>query len=119
MRLALLLLTLVMIESAEGLKNARDILGVDGVDGVFVGPADLNISLGHSPDAPSIAQETSSAIESILDIARKAGKVAGIHAFSLDEAKARAAQGFTFMTVMADTRMIRAGATQVITALRK
>ena len=113
------LMTLVMIESAEGIENAREILAVDGVDGCFVGPADLNISLGHSPDTPAIDSQTSDAIESILAIARGAGKIAGIHAFSLDEAKARAAQGFTFMTVMADTRMIRAGATQVVSALRK
>ena len=113
------LLTLVMIESAEGLKNAKEILAVDGVDGCFVGPADLNISLGHSPDAPAIAQQTSDAIASILAVVRDAGKIAGVHAFSLEEAKARAAQGFTFMTVMADTRMIRAGATQVLAALRK
>jgi 4-hydroxy-2-oxoheptanedioate aldolase len=112
------LLTLVMIESAEGLRNAREILGVDGVDGVFVGPADLNISLGHSPDTPAIDKETGEAIAAILAIVRDAGKIAGIHAFSLEDAKARAAQGFTFMTVMADTRMIRAGATQAISALR-
>ena len=50
------LLTLVMIESAEGLDNAREILAVDGVDGCFVGPADLNISLGYSPEHPELAQ---------------------------------------------------------------
>ena len=112
------LLTLVMIESAEGLRNAREILAVDGVDGCFIGPADLNISLGHSPDQPAIAQETSDAIEAILALTRSAGKIAGIHAFSVDDAKTRAQQGFTLMTVMADTRLIRAGATQVISALR-
>ena len=112
------LLTLVMIETAEGLANVRDILSVDGVDGVFVGPADLNISLGHSPEAPSIAQATEQAIATILAATRDAGRIPGVHAFSLDDAKHRAAQGFRFMTVLADTRMIRAGATQVLSALR-
>ena len=112
------LLTLVMIESAEGLANAREILEVPGVDGCFIGPADLNISLGHSPDTPAVAQQTEDAITTILATAQRAGKIAGVHAFSLVEAKRRIAQGFRFLTVMADTRMIRAGATEVLTALR-
>ena len=112
------LLTLVMIESAEGLRNARDIVAVDGVDGCFVGPADLNISLGNSPDHPELAAATDEGIGTILADARAAGKIAGVHAFSLDDAKRRVAQGFRFVTVMAETRMIRAGATQVLAALK-
>ncbi len=112
------LLTLVMIESAQGLDNAREILAVEGVDGCFVGPADLNISLGHSPEHPELAKATEAGIGTILSTARDAGKIAGVHAFSLDDAKRRIAQGFCFVTVMAETRMIRAGATQVLAALR-
>jgi 4-hydroxy-2-oxoheptanedioate aldolase len=113
------LLTLVMLESAQALANAQAILAVDGIDGCFVGPADLNISLGHSPDAlPSIHQQTEDAIQVIADTARKANKIAGVHAFSLDDAKKRIKQGFRFLTVMAETRMIRSGATQVLTELR-
>lgn len=113
------LLTLVMLESAQALANARDILAVDGVDGCFVGPADLNISLGHSPDKlPALARETEDGIAAIAAATHAAGKIAGVHAFSLDDAKRRIAQGFRFVTVMAETRMIRAGATEVLTALR-
>jgi 4-hydroxy-2-oxoheptanedioate aldolase len=113
------LLTLVMLESAEGLANARQILGVDGVDGCFIGPADLNISLGFSPDRlPELAAPTETAIATMAAAARDAGKIAGVHAFSLDDAKRRIAQGFCFVTVMAETRMIRAGATDVLNALR-
>ena len=49
---------------------------------------------------------------------RPTGKIAGIHAFSIDDAQKRIAQGYRFMTVMAETRMIRAGATAVLQALR-
>ncbi|MFO1324005.1 MAG: aldolase/citrate lyase family protein [Burkholderiales bacterium] len=113
------LLTLVMLESAQGLANAREILAVDGVDGCFVGPADLNISLGHSPDRlPALAQQTEDGIATIAAAARAAGRIAGVHAFSLDDAKRRIAQGFRFVTVMAETRMIRAGATEALAALR-
>jgi 4-hydroxy-2-oxoheptanedioate aldolase len=113
------LLTLVMIESARALANAREILAVDGVDGCFVGPADLGISLGHSPDTlPQMHADVDAAIAAIAEAARATGKIAGVHAFSTDDARKRIAQGYRFMTVMADTRMIRAGATEVLGALR-
>lgn len=113
------LLTLVMLESAQALANAREILAVDGVDGCFVGPADLNISLGHSPDTlPQVSAETEAGIAAIAAATRDAGKIAGIHAFSVDDAKRRIAQGFRFLTVMAETRLIRAGATAALQALR-
>ena len=112
------LLTLPMIETAEGLANADAILAVDGVDGCFVGPSDLSISLGYAPDLPKLPDETEAAIAAIADAARAARKFAGIHAFNVDEAKRRIAQGFRFITVMAETRLIRAGATQALSALR-
>lgn len=110
------LLVLPMIESIEGLSNAREILSVDGVTGCFVGPTDLNIALGHG--AGSFAEETEAGIASILSIAHELGKVAGIHASSVAEAKLRREQGFTFMTVAADTRLVRAASEQNLKELR-
>jgi 4-hydroxy-2-oxoheptanedioate aldolase len=113
------LLVLLMIESAEGLRNAREILAVPGVDGCFVGPADLNITLGFSPEVAELGPPTEAGIATILKIAQEAGKVAGIHAVSVDDAKRRIAQGFRFVTVMADLRILRAGATTALAALRQ
>ena len=113
------LLTLPMIESAEGLRNAREILAVDGVDGCFVGPADLNITLGFSPEAPDLGAETEAGIATILQITRESGKIAGVHATSVDDAKRRVEQGFRFVTVMADLRILRAGAVAALTAIRQ
>lgn len=113
------ILTLVMIESAEALRNAHEILTVPGVDGCFVGPADLNISLGFSPDLPEIASDTEEAVASIGRIARAEGRIAGAHAFSVGDARRRIDQGFRFLTVMADTRLIRAGASQALGELRR
>lgn len=113
------LITLVMLESAEALANAREILAVDGVDGCFVGPADLGISLGYSPDTlPNLADATETAVAAIAAAAKAAGKIAGAHAFSVDDARKRMGQGYRFLTVMAETRLIRAGATAALGALR-
>jgi 4-hydroxy-2-oxoheptanedioate aldolase len=112
------LLTLVMLETAEGLRNAREILEVPGIDGCFIGPADLNISLGHSPDDPKLARETEDAITLICEVARAAGKIAGGHTFSMEDAKARITQGFRFVSVMAEIRMLRASVAQVLSVLK-
>lgn len=112
------LMALVMIESAEGLNNVEAIMSVDGVDGCFVGPMDLGISLGYSPDLPALDPAVEAAIARILAATQAAGKFCGIHTTSVDDAKRRVAQGFRLVSVMADTRMMKAGAQQTLAALR-
>jgi 4-hydroxy-2-oxoheptanedioate aldolase len=112
------LLVLPMLESAQALGNAAEILGVDGVDGCFIGPADLNITLGHSPEDPQLGPQTEEGIATILRVTQAAGKIAGMHTTSVDDARRRVAQGFRFITLMADLRMLRSCATAAIAALR-
>jgi len=113
------LLVLPMIESAQGFGNAREILAVDGIDGAFVGPADLGITLGESPeDLAKLLKRVDQPVGQIAEIAHSLGKIAGVHAFDVDDAKRRLAQGYTFVTVMADMRLVRAGASAALTALR-
>lgn len=70
-------LLLPMVETAEGLEHAAEILAVDGVDGVFVGPYDLSVSSGFpSPSSP----ETISALREVIRLARKADKIVGFMA---------------------------------------
>lgn len=112
------LMTLVMIESAEALNNVEEIMAVDGVDGCFVGPADLGISLGYSPELPVADPAVDDAIARILSATQATGKFAGIHTTSAEDARRRVAQGFRLVSVMADTRMMKAGAQQTLAALR-
>lgn len=113
------LVVLVMLESKEALGNAAGILAVDGIDGCFTGPADLNITLGHSPDTlPQLGEDTEAGVAAIAAAAKAAGKLAGVHCFSNDDAKKRIAQGYRILTVMAETRLVRAGATESLKALR-
>lgn len=69
-------LLLPMVETAEGLRTAAEIVAVDGVDGVFVGPYDLSMSLGCRPGEPPVM----TAIQSVVDTARSAGKLVGMFA---------------------------------------
>lgn len=76
---------LVQIETQEGLDNLEAIAAVDGVDGIFIGPADLSASLGHLGDMkhPNVQNVIEDAIRRI----RACGKAPGILTF--DEALAR------------------------------
>ncbi|WP_313512549.1 4-hydroxy-2-oxoheptanedioate aldolase [Pseudomonas sp.] len=98
---------LVQIENREGLANLDQIAAVEGVDGVFIGPADLSASMGHrgNPGHPEVQQEIERAIARI----RAAGKAAGI--LSADEKLARRyiELGATFVAVGVDTTVLMRG----------
>lgn len=76
---------LVQVETASALAQLDDIAAVDGVDGVFIGPADLSASMGHlgNPGHPDVRQAIDAAMARIL----AAGKAPGI--LAVDEALAR------------------------------
>jgi 4-hydroxy-2-oxoheptanedioate aldolase len=98
---------LVQIENLAGLANLDQIVAVDGVDGVFIGPADLSASMGHrgNPGHPEVA----AAIEDAILRIRRAGKAAGI--LSADQTLARRAieLGANFVAVGVDTTVLMKG----------
>jgi 4-hydroxy-2-oxoheptanedioate aldolase len=92
---------LVQVETREALRNLDAIAATEGVDGVFIGPADLSASLGHvgDPGHPEVQAAIADAIARI----RAAGKAAGI--LTPNEALARQylAMGCSFVAVGLDT----------------
>lgn len=95
---------LVQVENRKGLDNLDEILKVDGIDGIFIGPADLAASLGHlgKPSHPDVA----AAIESALKRIRQAGKAAGILSVDPKLARDYQAQGALFIAVGVDTVLL-------------
>ncbi|TLG89246.1 4-hydroxy-2-oxoheptanedioate aldolase [Pseudomonas edaphica] len=98
---------LVQIESLEGLANLDAIAAVDGVDGVFIGPADLSASMGHRGNPGHV--DVQAAIEDAIKRIVQAGKAAGI--LSADEGLARRyiELGATFVAVGVDTTVLMRG----------
>ena len=98
---------LVQIENLEGLAKLDEIVAVEGVDGVFIGPADLSASMGHrgNPGHP----EVQAAIEDAIVRIGKAGKAAGI--LSADQSLARRylELGAKFVAVGVDTTVLMRG----------
>ncbi len=90
-----------MIETVEALECIDDIVAVEGIDAVYVGPADLSISLGLPPGENDDKAAYREALETIVKSCRDAGVVAGIHA-SAARAPLRLEQGFRMVTIAID-----------------
>jgi 4-hydroxy-2-oxoheptanedioate aldolase len=101
-----------MIETASALTNLSDICAVDGLAGIYVGPADLAISMGHAPVGSTRNPEVLDAIAQIHRVATEAGLVTGIHASEGKTGHAMAQLGFTVVTLAAESAALRRGATE-------
>ena len=102
----------VQIETRAGLDNLDAIAATDGVDGVFLGPADLAAALGHlgQPKHP----EVRAAIEAALPRIRAAGKAAGVYCAEPQLAAAYEALGASFFLIAADAILLRTAATAAL-----
>ena len=98
---------LLQVENRAGMDALDEILAVDGVDGVFIGPADLSADMGYrgKPETPEVVAAISDAIQRI----RASGKAAGI--LATDEAQARRwlALGANFVAVGIDVLVLANG----------
>ncbi|RDU98883.1 4-hydroxy-2-oxoheptanedioate aldolase [Trinickia dinghuensis] len=105
------LCVLVQVETVKGLANLRSIADVDGVDGVFFGPADLSASMGllGKPGAPEVRE----AIRKGIQIVRQRGKAAGVLAADREFAQEYIEAGATFVAVGTDTGLLSAAASQL------
>lgn len=112
------IVTFAMIETAQALDNLDDILSVEGLDAVYIGPGDLSLSLGCKPSFDDVEPKAAEAIDHILARAKAHGVVAGIHNGSPEAALKRIEKGFQFVTISSDARLMAAGAQQVLGALR-
>ena len=111
-------LCIVMVETAEAVDRADEICATPGVDGVYVGPADLGVSLGLPADRWFVDDRHTGAIARVLAACGRAGIPAGIHTSGPAMAKGFEADGFRILTVFQDTTALRAGAAAALSAMR-
>jgi len=83
-----------MIETAEAIMNLEDILNVEGLDGVFVGPSDLSVSLGVRPIANLQHPDMVYATKKVLEECKSRGKVAMIMTGNKEMAQQKLAEGW-------------------------
>ena len=99
---------LVQVETKGALDQLEDICAVDGVDGVFIGPADLHASMGYTGEInnPTVVP----IIEEAMRRIRKCGKAPGVLAFAEPDIRRYIAAGSLFTAVGGDTGILARGA---------
>jgi len=110
------ILGIVQIESVGALREADEIAAIDGVDVLFVGPADLTHSLGvpgRFDDATYLA-----ALRTVVDACAAHGKAAGILVYDLGVVPGLLELGYRFVGIGADGALIASGARAALAAVR-
>jgi 4-hydroxy-2-oxoheptanedioate aldolase len=107
---------LVQVESRRGLDQLEAIAGVEGVDGVFFGPADLAASLGHlgQQEHPEVV----ATVEAGIALVTQLGKCAGVNAFPEEMARRYLRAGCRFVLVGADVTLLARGAERLAATYR-
>jgi 4-hydroxy-2-oxoheptanedioate aldolase len=113
-----LTLTFAMIETRRALDHLDAILATPGIDGVFVGPFDLSITLADGKSVDPDSKDVDAALNKILKAADRADKIAGVYCHTAKRARALAKRGFRFITAGSDTSFLRAGVAAVIEELK-
>lgn len=103
-------LCFVMVETREGLKNIEEIASTPGLDGIYIGPADLALGMGLAPDLDKTEPEHAAAIEAILKACQRNRIVAGIQCSSGKSGKGYAERGFGLVTIAKDSSLLQAAA---------
>jgi 4-hydroxy-2-oxoheptanedioate aldolase len=108
---------ILQTESPRGVDNAEAIYSLPGVDAIFVGPNDLTAQM-RGPDGidPSPA-EHEAMLQRVLAAGKKTGTPVGLHVQSVEEVKKRIAEGWQFIALGSDARMMLNGATQFVSGL--
>lgn len=107
----------VQVETVAGMEQLSDIADVDGVDAVFIGPADLAASMGRlgQPEHPEVVDAIEGALATIVGH----GKAAGVNAFNETIARRYVAAGASFVLVGADVGLLARGAEQLVDRYRE
>jgi len=113
------ILKIAMIETKEALNELDKIMKTPGLDGVYIGPADLSLAIGEKPgfDKPE-GHPTYEQILNILNYAKKNNLVAGIHNASPEYAKKMINIGFQIVTVGSDKIFMSDGAQSIVNRIK-
>ncbi|MCF1503273.1 aldolase/citrate lyase family protein [Afifella sp. H1R] len=107
-------LSFAMIETRKAFDRLNDILDVDGIDGVFVGPADFSIAWSEGAKVDPRLEEMMPAIEAIAAAADRSGKLAAIYAADPGLAGRYRQMGYRLVATASDTESLVLGAATLL-----
>jgi 4-hydroxy-2-oxoheptanedioate aldolase len=111
------ILVVLQCEHIQAVNDADAIFSVPGIDAIFVGPNDLAASMRDKDGKPPSAEETSRVMKRILQTCRKHHVAAGLHCFSPEEALERIAEGWQFVAINSELKMMLNGVNDTIRKL--
>jgi 4-hydroxy-2-oxoheptanedioate aldolase len=112
------ILLFAMVETRQAVSNLEEILSVKGINGVYVGPSDLSLSMGKPPTLDPTDKEVLTAIDIIVKTTRKWGHIAGVHTDSPATAIKRYEAGFQMCTILNDVRLLAVAAANAVNEVR-
>jgi len=110
-------LVVLQTESPEGVDNAPEIYSLPGVDAIFVGPNDLFWQMKPQDGSDPTPEEFEAILQRVLTAGKNAGTPVGLHTASVAEARMRVDQGWQFVAVQSELKMMVEKATETVKAL--
>lgn len=112
------IVALAMVETQQALDNLEEVLQTPGLDGVFVGPGDLRLSLTGQAGMDLTDPTLLSALEQIATVTQENNRVAGIWVPDVVTGQKMRGMGYQFITISTDTRLLSAAAQDVVNKFR-
>ncbi len=111
------IVVVLQCEHRDAVENADTIFSVPGIDAIFVGPNDLAASMREPNGTPPNDEALLHAYRKIFETCRRHGVAAGIHCFNVEEARQRIAEGWQFIAVQSELRMMLDSAERTVEEL--
>ena len=109
---------IAMIETVEGIENVEEIVATPGLDGIYIGPADLALALGLPVSGDQPQAEHLEVVTRIRDVCRQHKVAVGIHTSSLEYAQKYLALGLNFETLRSESGHMVTNAARELAAAR-
>ena len=112
------LLIVLQCEHIQAVEDADAIFSVPGIDAIFVGPHDLAASMRGTDGKPPSPEATTQVMQRSLAACRKHGVPAGVHCYNAEEVRQRIAEGWQFLAVGSELRMMLSGAAEALKGVK-
>jgi 4-hydroxy-2-oxoheptanedioate aldolase len=113
------IVVIIQIEHIEGVRNARDILSVPGIDAYFIGPNDLCMSMGLPPSLEPDVPAFWEALDSVRQAARACGVAPGIHVATPERGNRMLDEGYQFLSIASDAAFMATAASSTVKQLKR
>jgi len=111
------ILVILQTESPQGVDNAEEIYSLPGVDAIFVGPNDLFWQMKKPDGTEPTPAEFEAMLQRVLAAGRKTGTPVGIHTQSLEEVQHRIREGWQFLALQSELKMMVSRAQEFVAQL--